>query len=389
MPVDTTTIIRPFDAGNMTSVYTAQRWHTDNTLEKELWVLLKSYSEVKLRGYELLMVHGNKPSRKHKKWRVFRAYIRQAEVYWQAADKTNHRAGALLYYYCFLNLVKAFLTLNKKGFYNLDNQLHGLKHPLPVLELKIQKYQPNKQVFLQYYRSLQSVNDVKNIPDQIDIKNLFTFVTGMSSQVNETTASGMNSYPFMLALALDTKSLPNKAWYVLAFKGGIDWWDVKIQKWFKGFLDKYEKVTVTGPNNQLCKLFEIKGTNSQCYDFFQLKEKYVKTFKLGESVPNPELKIELDKCFTHKISPNYRLDDWAAYVNLPLPGESLFWNEELAIYTMMFCLSSFVRYHPDELDKLVEDELAWMIESFILTCPINFLKMITSHISDPNWIIQA
>lgn len=125
------------------------------------------------------------------------------------------------------------------------------------------------------------------------------------------------------------------------------------------------------------------------FDFFQLKDSYLKDISQIGSIPERELNSELKECLLGQLSPNHRMDDWAGYINLPLSPGNFFWNEELSIYTIMFYLSSLVRYHPDELDEKLEDKLAWLIESFIAACPIHFLKIITSRITHPSWVIQV
>ena len=51
-------------------------------VDKEYWLLLRSYSEVKKRGVRLVKSYGVPDNKLEKTWEGFRAYIRQAENYW-------------------------------------------------------------------------------------------------------------------------------------------------------------------------------------------------------------------------------------------------------------------------------------------------------------------
>ena len=214
--------IRAFDKGGITNIFSLRPWASDITAETELWLILKSYSEVQIRGLDLLKIQGNSNYAKLKKWKVFRAFIRQAEIYWEAANKTARRASALLYYYCFLNLVKAFFTLKKPMFYKLEEHLHGLRHLTSSMMLEVKKNRFEQQIFAQYYNQIFGINDKGKIPDKLNIDSLFSFTTSISDQVIDSGIGVLRTIPFRLGLAIDTRYL-KKAWYVLAVKGGINW----------------------------------------------------------------------------------------------------------------------------------------------------------------------
>ena len=49
-------------------------------------------------------------------------------------------------------------------------------------------------------------------------------------------------------------------------------------------------------------------------------------------------------------------------------------KEMVAIYTIMFYFGSLVRYRPEVLEGMLLKKDAWMIESFLRSTPITFLR---------------
>ena len=73
---------------------------TTNLLEKQLW-------------QELVMIRYMKNPKGINAKIASASWIDQAKTYFIDAYKSNWRSAGLLYYYSFLNLAKAFLTIKK------------------------------------------------------------------------------------------------------------------------------------------------------------------------------------------------------------------------------------------------------------------------------------
>jgi hypothetical protein len=63
-------------------------------------------------------------------------------------------------------------------------------------------------------------------------------------------------------------------------------------------------------------------------------------------------------------------------------------NEVLAIYAVMFYLSSLVRYRPNYLESLLNHKPAWLIENFVNSTPETFLKMMVSKIVGTDFVFR-
>src|SRR6266566_3355362 len=85
---------------------------TSNDIERELWNTLEYYSEVEEVGLNLIQSRGLQPQSLHQEiFKYFQAFVRQAKTYYGSAKTLHYRSNSLLYYYSFLNLVKAYLLL--------------------------------------------------------------------------------------------------------------------------------------------------------------------------------------------------------------------------------------------------------------------------------------
>jgi len=63
-------------------------------------------------------------------------------------------------------------------------------------------------------------------------------------------------------------------------------------------------------------------------------------------------------------------------------------NEVLAIYAVMFYLSSLVRYRPNYLEALLNHKPAWLIENFVNSTPELFLRILVSKIIGTDFVFR-
>src|SRR5713226_6122406 len=115
--------LRPILSWRDDPIFTQTNLKTSIAHEKEFWIMLRAAADVYPTGKALFTA--NRVTGDIKKlWRVFRSYIHQAENYWVAGASTRPESAGLLYYYSFLNLVKAYLIL--KGVQVTGgNETHG------------------------------------------------------------------------------------------------------------------------------------------------------------------------------------------------------------------------------------------------------------------------
>src|SRR5258708_38524432 len=96
--------ITPFTKTHMDYIFTGKFAQTAASFEDETWLMIKSYSEVRVRGKKLAAQHGCPSEETLIAWKRFHGYVQSAENYWMAAKTTPWQTNSLLYYYCYLNL---------------------------------------------------------------------------------------------------------------------------------------------------------------------------------------------------------------------------------------------------------------------------------------------
>lgn len=93
---------------------------------------------------------------------------------------------------------------------------------------------------------------------------------------------------------------------------------------------------------------------------------------------------KLSKILLNKASPSYIQNEFNFYMNVPqnrTRTEPM--NEELAIYASMFFMGELVRYNPSYLYSILESESFWLLQSFVESCPIKFLRAMVARIIYP------
>lgn len=346
------------------------------SIEKELWIMLRSYSEVRQRGVELLKSHGIQPSGISKTWNRFRSYVKQAEYYWNAATATSYESSSLLYYYSFLNLIKAFLVLRDPtlphdihhglSFQTSDNS-SSLRNKFVNIQLG------SKEAFSLYYKKVF----LKDPPSQLKITSLLAYPIDVSFQYASGGFGSRKSIPFIYRIAID----PNrkKTWLICAIPS------LARLKYFKSifnnFFDEFEQTS--RPNrvdSGFRELFNFQAQDWASYDFYQSKISKEIDF-IGDKVPTGIVVQKIRNCFEPWLSPNFYADEFSGYINLPKDKKNNnLINEEIAIYAVMFFMSEIVRYRPDYLDKILSSKASWLLESFVETCPLKFLRAIVCRI---------
>src|SRR6267143_5486899 len=84
---------------------------TTRPVPTEIFSALSYLSEIPSVGKEFVAARNPHVADVELVYRRFRAFLRQARTFWDAAQPLHHRAGPLNYYYSFLNLAKAYICL--------------------------------------------------------------------------------------------------------------------------------------------------------------------------------------------------------------------------------------------------------------------------------------
>jgi len=306
----------------------------------------------------------------------FWTFVQQAKSFWKAAEKQDFKSAPLSYYYSFLNLAKALLIL--KG-YKSDPMYHGMvdRAISPTKEqsffdskIKIDNRNPGQDVFPLLATEFGVALFQKN-KAEVDLKSLISLVSEIQYQAGSLLGEGYNG---------------------------------RIFRGFQAFLFRKEK----GKEGDVCRIVFAIAKSAQAENDLKDKAELLNAFDLTE---REDVKLWLDlnaweqKAFDYFLSgPEETLTPkniWEQFHNV-LGGhfqpnlfsdqndfsyiksirmkfqeseKDILLPEPLAIYLIMYFLSSTVRYRPIRLKD--DDPATILIEHLIESCPI----IVLAHLS--------
>lgn len=367
------------------NIFITERLFTAVSVEKELWMVLRSYSEIRIRGKQLLTSQYRISSRNFNiTWKRFRSFIRQAENYWLVARNTNYKSSSLLYYYSFLNLVKAYLLLKNP---TLEHRLnHGLSYDVDSrggdLRRKFLSVRTGRsQVFNLYYRHVFDTAP----PQQLYISHLLSYTSDVAYQYAHSSLGGRRNFPGLHRIVNNRSTY---SWIVLLILRNNPL--SRFRSMFTDFFNEFEKTEVSsyvGP--RLRDVFGLKASELLSLDIYQTKAENMVSWISGNPPLTQILIDRIKSVLENWIEPNYYKDEFTFNLNFPRSRQaSHFMSEEIAIYTTMFFMSELVRYRPDYLDKILENKAAELMENFVESCPLKFLRAITSRIAQKTIVLS-
>lgn len=350
-----------------------QNLRTALSVDKEYWFILRAATDIEEVGKELLNKHGVTLDL-DAGWRLFSSYIKQAEHYWNGAVSTSPKSAGLLYYYSFMDLVKAFLLLRGRAM-GTDKEIHGLKSSGNKWDDKLgNKFvysDPPKThgcmpIFQEYYKEIFS----GTIPEQFQVWNLLSYSSDISHQYVTIGKGSVSHFRFIMRRVTDTQNF----WTILAIDK-----DAELEKHstaFTSFFSAFERCSTDQLNSRdlLRRAFDIAPLDPFKFTFYQSKV-VTSGNKPDFKTLNDSLLITLNPF----VSMNYHDDPITGYIDLPLEHSARPMNEEVAIYIVMFFVSELLRYHPDYMEKILQTKEGWVLETFIHSAPLTFLALITSR----------
>ena len=353
--------------------------NTRLNIDDELWTILDYFSEVKSKGIDFIKQKNIKKHSPQKIYYMFQGFIRQAKNYYYGAQALHYRSSSLLYYYCLLNLTKAYLILHRPSKL-VDTEIgHGLKFDVKDNRAfsKQQIKLRGDGVFSVFYELETGTNLQKDTP--LNISNLFSYCFEISGQY-ELGGFGISKViPCFSGYAINNED--KKCWAVIGIRRFEQIEPYKYE--LKCLKRTFEEIHL--PRNNSRELFQIHAWEHQYYKFFQNKKP--KPWIEGKYLPLKKINEEIMSAFENSFCVNYYPSNYDFVISLPLsPRNKIQMNEELAIFCIYYYLGNLVRYKPEYLEKLLNTKSAWLIESFVRTCSLTFLQIIASKILDQELI---
>jgi hypothetical protein len=350
------------------------------TAAEECFSILQYYSEVEEVGLKFIGSFGHR--RKKEVYLQFQSFIRQAKSFYESAEKLHYRSSALLYYYSFLNLAKALITLKEphlvKGKTNHGIKPGNLSDQFNQQTLKILN---DNGVFSHLYKEITG-EKLNNAETRVSLVRLLGYCTDITYENYITKLSEyrweFSTVPVRIRLVANEKT--KKCWPTIALPAftGMNGY----RRAFKDFFDYFEEVEFTLLD--AIDIFNADANNLKEMNFFESKAEY--PLLQGKFFP-PFLKEEVfESIKNHYLSRPYQ-DEFDFSISIPLrPNNQKPFNEPLAIYCVMFFLGNLVRYHPRNLEKQLATKPAWVLERFVQGCSVTFLRHMTNFILNKDYI---
>ncbi len=352
---------------------------TDGQIDDELWILIEYYSEIESVGIKHLLEQGVARRKIKTTYKHFQGYIRQAKNYYHAAKQLHPRSAALLYYYCFLNLAKA-LIIQKNPEIGGKRISHGASClPKDFTKIKKQtiKIIKDNGVFERFYEMFCE-SPIKK--QSLSVEQLLSYCTDISYQ---SLIAGYGRRKVESCYYVNLVDHSNKtAWPLVGIPNFNEF--KKYKKSLNIFFDKFELVEV--PEKYAREYFQVSRDIILAFTFFQSRQTI--PWDNPDIIPEKKCRNLVLESLGSIAQVNYFDDGLEFVTSLPYKiNKQIPMNETIAIYLIMFYLSNLVRYNPAYLEELLTKKESWIIDSFIKSCSLTFLRAIISRITGTEFVI--
>jgi len=288
----------------------------------------------------------------------FSSYVRQAHDYFQGGSQVPGTSAALLYYYSVLQLAKAeLLALDPASILGVRIG-HGLSHQVGNAGNPESDFLTvTSGVFPALYEKRTGVAISQGTT--LHVRDLVQYVPELEFQLKDVL--GMNQIVIPLCHAIATnrsdlwtlllaevpKNYPQR--YMAEFEAavGAAFDEIPLHVEWKKIFAVSERAFV----NPLPRLFQSKNTFPDGTVVEDVAWSNTAAFK--HSLDNP---------FEERADATY----WPTLGGLPM-------TPSLARYSLMYYLSSVVRYKPSILSHNRYPDYAWVLEAFVNASPINLV----------------
>ncbi len=330
------------------------------SIRDELLASINTYAEIKDGGRELLKANGHQALAKA--YLRFQAYIRQAKAFYESAENLHHRAGALNYYYSFLNFAKAFIFLKTPTF--IENNIHHGITPRPTTgSLKKQRVIIKKDgVLPRFYKLIANHSIAANA--EMKISDLLGYCSDVQHEYYQFRFGEPASFSCKVIIE---RSVDEKhAFPTVAIKNGQHPSFEKLRRYLEKHFEE-----VSADKQRVRERFGMLAEEQRTSRFFEGRDQW--TFP----ITHDKIAEEISSFFPNLISYSPYNDGIVFTINRPIktPNPTPM-QESIAIYCCMFFLGSLVRYRPELLEGMLSTKDAWIIERFIKSAPLTFLRLI-------------
>lgn len=350
---------------------------TTSEIDEEIFASLEYVSEIPSVGIEFITKRGGRHA--SKTFYKFQSFIRQGRTFYRAGKQLHFRASSLMYYYSFLNLVKAYISLSDPN-YVTGRVSHGLTHIEPAsrpLSKQAVKVTSRKGVFQKFFE-IETEEIIQN-NFRLNIAAMLGYCTDVQHEYSLAEFGTSKIIPVMNRLGFHRGG--RIAWPYIA----VNRFDIlqPYKKTLESFWKYFQQVSPDKENARA--IFGTLAESYSQYTYFESKRTY--KYEDDDSIDLIPIKNDLFYALKSLYEAPLYADEYDFKLTIPLRiNHQIPFNQPLAIYTVMFFMGSLVRYFPHYLEALIDSKDAWIVERFVRNSAITFLRYISNAILAHDYI---
>jgi hypothetical protein len=346
-----------------------------------LWRLLRGWSDVPERGRTLF-----RPplANQNKLLAEFRAFVHQAETYYEAAEHMPGVSAALPLYYFALNLAKAELLVHAPTRIIAGARIgHGLSTRFGrTANARADRLDVKDGVFTVLYRQRVGMGLGRQA---LSVQRILRNVPEVGFELSEVgdrpqAAGAVHSMPTSV----------NEIWSLLAVLRGAP--ILSSASSSRELARHFLEVTAPEEAPRIFALSERWGPVAQSYRYFESRRPIPTQPMAPGTVPEASI-IECATTTWRQV--RTLMDDVAEGSSDLVTTPSLYRSRlvplpaSLARYAALFYASEVVRYRPARFDPTTDAAAAWLFESLIAEAPRLILASALSHISGTRYVFHS
>lgn len=352
---------------------------TNCPVDEEIFASLDFLADIPDVGREYLKKRGLDSQKVDKGFELFKSFVRQSKTFYQSATNLHFRASPLNYYYAFLNLAKALICISDPD--EVDQRIsHGLQHAHNVGALQEQHIASRSGVFAKLYELMIG----QQIPEgyRLSIATLLSYSTDISHEFSLTGFGERSILPAMFRI--QSADVGTHATLAIPRFELVE----RRVEMLQELLTSYEEVDF---EKEIAReQFGLFAEQKKRFRFFETRKQYPHEGNNNDVIPVPVIVRECRMALHNYYQSNPYKDDYCDfYLCLPLDNPRLPFNEILAIYGVMYYLGSLIRYFPRYLEGILASKDAWIIERFVKSAPVTFLRHISNLILNEDRVYSS
>ncbi|MCP3685564.1 MAG: hypothetical protein GY861_23180 [bacterium] len=339
-------------------------------IDDEVFSSLQYVAEVENAGIAHVKSYGHTTNAKDI-WTLFQSFTRQAQTFYESAKYLHYRASTLMYYYSFLNLVKAYIALHEPNLVSGRVQ-HGISHQFAMSDFSKQKVKIDRNgVFPKFYKLIMDTPSPYG--QKFKLVDLLAYCQDISYEYANAGFGKPKAIGGMSRLLAEESQ--KECWAMLAIA------PFELLEPYKKSLDDFYKQfqQVSVSRRDMRDLFNLHGWEIDGYAFFESKNTY--KWDVRDVLPTTDIANDSYTALKLLFEPKLYDSEYDFFLSLPLRRNlQIPFNQPLAIYMAMFYLGNLVRYHPSYLENLLASKDAWLIERFANSAHSTFLRYMANQI---------